>query len=111
LLEHEEGLELVGVVDDLAALLDALTHHQTDVVVLDLRVAGGALTDAIGDVRRRAPTTELVIVTLHVERSFAASILEAGALGVVLKDSAERALGDAVRSAASGERYAGPTLE
>lgn len=105
LLEYEEGVELVAVVVDLEALLSGLRTYRPDVVVVDLRVPRRVLTEDVRAVRQRSPTTGVVIVTMHVARSFAESVLDAGTLGVVLKDTAERDLGEAVRLAACGQRY------
>ena len=66
--------------------------------------------DAIPQLREQAPETQIVVLTMQDDPAFARAALKAGALGFVLKRSAEDELVKAVRLAARGETYLNPQL-
>jgi two-component system, NarL family, response regulator NreC len=79
------------------------------VLVLDLRIQG-ASNEAIGELRERAPETQLVVLTMSDSPVFAQHALACGALGFVLKELADGELPQAVRAAASGSEYVSPRV-
>ena len=71
---------------------------------------GGSTLQAIPELRRDFPDTQIVVLTMQNEPAYARQALNAGALGFVLKEAAESELLDAVRRAAAGEAYLNPRL-
>jgi two-component system, NarL family, response regulator NreC len=111
LLESEADMSVVAEAGDLSAVLEHLHGRDAHVLVADLAAPGaGRSVRAIADLRRRAPHTEVVVLTLHDDPGFARAMLDAGALGFVLKDAADDDLADAVRAAAKGERFVSPSV-
>jgi two-component system, NarL family, response regulator NreC len=108
LLEGEDGVEVTAEADDIASAVHQVQSHKPDVLVLDLRMRGGSSIETIGELRRRAPETEVVVVTMSDGPAFARHVLASGALGFVLKELAEGELPQAVRAAASGEEFISP---
>ena len=80
-------------------------------LVLDLGMSDGSGLPVIGNLRRSAPETQIVVVTMEDNPGFAQRALAAGACGFVLKDRAEEELAEAVKLAARGESYVTPLLE
>jgi len=105
LLEQEDGIHVVADAGDLHSVIRHFQGHRPDVVILDLSVPNGASLDAIRRMRARAPGTQIVVLTMDDDPAFAQQAIEAGAIGYVLKDSADPDLLRAVRSAAHGEGY------
>ncbi len=58
--------------------------------------------------RKQVPGPQIVVLTMKESPMFAQQAIDAGAIGFVLKDSADGELPDAVRSAACGEEYVSP---
>ena len=110
LLEHGCGLSLVAEAPDLRSAVDQVLNEQPDVLVLDLGMAHGSSLRAIRDLRRRAPGTQIVALSMNDDLSFARGALTAGALGFVLKQLADEELPEAVRAAARGSRYVSPRI-
>ncbi|MEA2248933.1 MAG: two-component system, NarL family, response regulator NreC [Solirubrobacteraceae bacterium] len=111
LLNAEDDVEVVADAADAEAALRSVLVHRPTVLVLDLNMPG-QLTSlaAIPLVRERSPGTAVVILTMQEDPGFARYALRAGALGYVLKDSANAELVVAIRRAAAGETHLAPGL-
>jgi two-component system response regulator NreC len=106
ILDAEDGFEVVADVGDAESALRSVLSHEPGVLVLDLNMPGELTSlQAIPRVCERSPGTAVVIITMQDDPSFARQALEVGALGYVLKDSANAELANAVRRAADGETY------
>jgi two-component system response regulator NreC len=110
LLEGEQDVEVIAEASDLASLVRHVDGHQPQVLVLDLGMPDGSSSEAIRQLRERAPQMQIVIVTMEENPVFAQRALAAGAIGFVLKDLADEELPEAVRLAARGEQFLSPRL-
>src|SRR6202051_2101313 len=110
LLDAEEGLEVVAEASDVDSARRYVRGHHPAVLVLDLNMPGGSSLEAIPAIREEAPDTQVVVLTMQEEPAFARQALATGALGYVLKESADDELVEAVRRAAAGETYLNPRL-
>lgn len=109
-LEHEADLSVVAEASDLQAAAREVASHLPDVLALDLRMSDKSSLDPIAGLRAQSPRTGIVVVTMHRSETFAQHAFNAGALGFVLKDSADDELAQAVRQAARGCIYRSPRL-
>jgi two-component system response regulator NreC len=110
LLEAEPGFEVVAEAGDADTAARYVLGHKPAVLILDLNMPGRSSLDAIPDIRRASPRTEIVVLTMQNESAFARRALQAGVRGYVLKEAADAELVQAVRSAAAGETYLQPAL-
>ncbi|MEA2216831.1 MAG: two-component system, NarL family, response regulator NreC [Solirubrobacteraceae bacterium] len=110
LLENEEDVEVIAEAGDLASVIRRVDGGQPNVLVLDLELPDGSSSEAIRQLRERAPEMQIVIITMHENPMFAQRALAAGAIGFVLKDLADEELPTAIRCAAQGKRYLSPRL-
>ena len=101
LLDSE--FDVVGLVEDGAALVKAAELLTPDVVVTDIGMPGLDGISAATLVLRRNPATRIVFVSVHNERAVVKSGLAAGGLGYVLKLAAGEDLIPAVRAALRGQ--------
>jgi len=108
LLETE--FELVGIVQDGRAMLDAAGRLQPDVIVADISMPLLNGIDAVRQIRRTGNDIRVVFLTMHPDVAYAVSAFEAGALGYVLKHSAPSELITAIRSALKGKTYVTPLI-
>jgi DNA-binding NarL/FixJ family response regulator len=82
---------VVAAVGDADALLDAVTEHDPELCVVDVRMppthTDEGLRAAI-EIRRRSPSTAVLVLSQYVEEHYAAELLEGdvGGLGYLLKD-------------------------
>ena len=110
LLDGEPGIRVVAEAPDLNMAITAIHGHHPDVLVLDLRMPNGSSIDLIRRIRVQAADTNVVVITMHDGRAYASQAHQAGAVGYVLKDSADDELPEAVRRAARGEVYTSPRI-
>ena len=104
-LDGERDLTVVDEAGDVAAVHDCVRRHEPDVLVLDLNMPGGTALEAIPKLREAAPRTQIVVLTMEANPAFVRAARRAGAVGYVLKESADAELVQAVRRAAAGETY------
>ena len=108
LLEPE--LELVGVVEDGRALIEAHDALHPDVIVADVTMPGLNGIQAMRKLREQGSTAKFVFLTMHPDVDYAVEALDAGASGYVLKHSAPEELVAAVREALAGRTYITPRI-
>lgn len=102
--------ELVGVVEDGRALIDAAKKLNPDVIVADISMPHLNGLDALGLLKKDNPRVKVVFLTMHQEVAYARRALEAGAAGFVLKHSAPAELLTAIQAALDGKTYLTPAL-
>ncbi|WP_338701817.1 response regulator transcription factor [Streptomyces sp. Q6] len=87
----EEGHEVVAAFGDADGLPEAVDRHGPDAVVVDIRMppthTDEGLRAALA-IRERRPETGVLVLSQHVERTYAAQLLAGGAegIGYLLKD-------------------------
>jgi DNA-binding NarL/FixJ family response regulator len=102
--------DLVAVVQDGRAMVEAARTLRPDVIVADVAMPHLNGIDALVQLRQRGDRVPVVFLTMHRDVSFARRALEAGASGFVLKHSAAIELVSAIRSALEGKTYLTPQL-
>jgi two-component system, NarL family, response regulator NreC len=110
LLEAETGMSVVAEAGDIPTTLRRVLGYRPQVLVLDLNMPGEPSLPAIPRILETSPETSIVVLTMQTDPSFARNALQAGALGYVLKESADAELVQAVRLAAEGRTYLAPEL-
>lgn len=73
-------------------------------------MGGESSLSAIPRIRKNAPETQIVVLTMQDDPAFAREALRSGALGYVLKEAADAELVNAVELAAQGRTYLNPEL-
>ena len=102
--------DLVGVVEDGRAMIEAAGTLRPDVIVADVSMPHLNGIDALVRLRQGGDHTPVVFLTMHRDVAFARRALEAGASGFVLKNSARGELFTAIRAALEGQIYLTPQL-
>jgi len=102
--------DLVGVVEDGLALVEAAKKTRPDVIVADITMPRLNGLDAVAELRKEMPKAKVVFLTMHHEPAYARRALDAGASGFVLKHSAPTELVAAIRAALDGKTYLTPAL-
>src|SRR5437588_771205 len=77
LLQSEAVLDVIAEETDLAAVPRVLDAHAPRVLVLDLGMYGGSTIGAIRRLRKAAPDTRIVVLTIDDDPVFAQHALDA----------------------------------
>ncbi len=115
-----EGLKsLVSAQPDMEVIAEAADGPETlakaralrpDVLVLDVsmpEMTGAQVAEAL---KAERPELKVLALTVHQDKSYLRSLLEAGASGYILKRAAAHELVQAIRTVAAGGIYIDPTL-
>lgn len=106
----EDQCELVGMVEDGRALLDAAPRLAPDVILLDISMPLLNGLDAARRLRTLVPRSRIIILTMHADPTYASEAFEAGAAGYLLKRSAASELAAAIAAVLAGRRYLTPLI-
>lgn len=110
MLDAEEGLEVVAEAGDVDTAVRKVRGYKPNVLLLDLSMPGGSGLEAIPRALEASPHTAIIVLTMQDGPGVAKAALRAGALGFVLKESADSELQHALHAALSGRRYLNPQL-
>lgn len=110
IVEGIEGWEVVAECGDAADAARLVRAHHADVLVLDLGMPGRPPLEIVPELRRTEPATRVVILTMEADPTIARKALASGAAAYVLKEAADSALVDAIRTTAAGGTYLDPGL-
>lgn len=105
LLEAESDFAVVGEVADGLEALVQVERLRPDVLIVDLVMPGLNGVEVIRQVRKRAPETRVVVLSMHANEAYVVEALRNGASAYVLKGSAGGDVLDAVRAALNGEQF------
>lgn len=100
--------ELVEVVEDGRALVEAAGRLRPDVIVADISMPVLNGIEALEAMRKQGLTIPVVFLTMHRDGVYARRALEAGAAGYVLKHSAASELLQGLRAALEGGTFVSP---
>ena len=97
-----QEVEIVGIVSDGQALVDAARQLQPEVIVADVSMPVKSGWDAFNELRTSGLGVPFVFLTAHDDADVVAEIMAAGAAGFVLKRAAGDELVAAIREALRG---------
>ncbi|MBN1641284.1 MAG: response regulator transcription factor [Anaerolineae bacterium] len=101
-----DDLELVAEADSGEEAVRQCAHAQPDVVLMDLVMPGMDGAQATRALREICPRAQVIALTSFKEQDLVEGVLEAGAIGYLLKNVSADELADAIRKARAGK----PTL-
>ena len=105
-----EEFELVDIVEDGVAMLEAAQRLRPDAIVADITMPRLNGIDALTQLRAVLPDVRVVFLTMHHDAAYARRAMAAGAFGFVLKHSAVQELVLALRCALEGHIFVSPRL-
>jgi DNA-binding NarL/FixJ family response regulator len=101
ILQHDLHIEVVGQGASSDDAFELAQRLQPDVLLLDVEIPGDPARATIGRIRRAAPNTGVVVLTMHRDAILRDELLAAGAVEYVLKTAPSLELVRAVRRAAA----------
>lgn len=105
ILETQAGWEVIAEVGDGREAVRAVLEHQPDVVILDIAMPGLNGVEAVQQIVRRAPSVRVLALSMFADEAYVTRAVRAGALGYLLKDSADVDLIGAVTAVSRGKSF------
>jgi DNA-binding NarL/FixJ family response regulator len=101
----QESFDIVAMVSDGHAALEAILEHKPELAVLDISMPGMSGIDVAREVRRRGNNTRIVFLTMHEDSDILAACLSVGGLGYVIKVCMNNDLIPAMNAALRGRVF------
>lgn len=102
--------ELVDLVENGLALVEAATRLGPDVIVADIAMPGLSGLEALATLRQGNPAVKMIFLTMHRDAAYVHRARELGAAGFVLKTSAPEELISAIHAALDGRTFFSPAV-
>jgi DNA-binding NarL/FixJ family response regulator len=109
-LELQDGIEVIGEAADGDEAVARATELEPDVILMDLVMPHLDGIGAMRELRRRASSSRVIVLTSFLDDERLMPALQAGAAGYLLKDVEPAELARAVRSACADEALIDPTV-
>jgi DNA-binding NarL/FixJ family response regulator len=106
----EDSCEVVGMVEDGRALVEAANRIKPDLILLDISMPLLNGLDAAREIKRSLPDCKLLFLTMHASPTYATEALKAGGNGYLLKQSAASELPMAIEAVCNGQTYLTPVI-
>jgi DNA-binding NarL/FixJ family response regulator len=110
ILEDEPGMLVIGEADDGRKAVSLACQLKPDIVVMDIAMPLLNGLEATRQIKHSCPEVKVVILTMHDNEEYIIQMLEAGAMGYILKDAAARELISALRTVHKGEAVLSPAI-
>lgn len=107
---EQADIEVVGEAADGDEALRLAERLGPDVLVLDAVMPGPRSPQVIHRLRESRPNLRVLVLTAYDENELVFGLLEAGAVGYVLKEEALETIEAAVRTTARGESWLSPKV-
>ena len=110
LLEDEPGLSVIGEAEDGRTAVTMACKLKPDVVIMDIAMPLLNGLEATRQIKVQCPDVKVLILSMHDNEEYIRQVLEAGAMGYILKDAAARELISAIQSVYRGEAVLSPAV-
>jgi DNA-binding NarL/FixJ family response regulator len=108
IIEDMPDATLVGEAENGRDAVAQARRLQPTVVLLDITMPELNGIEAATRISQESPGVRVVMLSMHTSVQYVTAALRAGAMGYVIKESADSELVDAVRAAAAGRSFISP---
>lgn len=105
LLNTQDDFEVIGEASEGTEALSQAESLNPDIILLDLTMPGLGGLEALPLLKKIAPESRILILTMHDDSTYLRQALQSGAAGYILKKAVDSELLNAIRAVARGEIY------
>jgi DNA-binding NarL/FixJ family response regulator len=110
LIEDEADMTVIGEAEDGHQAVRLTLEFKPDVILMDIAMPLLNGLEATRQICQAHQGCRVLVLTMHDNEEYVRSVLAAGAMGYILKDSAARDLLDAIRLVYRGEAVLSPAI-
>ena len=105
LLQRESDISVIGHCSDGVEALRAVTKHEPDVLLLDLKMPGANGVAVLEEMRKHNLPTRVIVLAAAIDDDELLDAIRLGAAGVLLKEIAPRSLMTCIRQVHAGHQW------
>ncbi|MBI2830524.1 MAG: response regulator transcription factor [Chloroflexi bacterium] len=110
ILEQCPDFKVTGEAEDGQQALELIQRTQPDIAILDIRMPKLTGIEVVRRMKEVSPNTKALMLTAYDDDDYILALIEAGALGYLLKTARPNELIDAVRQVNAGEPVLHPAI-
>lgn len=110
LLDAQEGIEVVGEAEDGRQAVEKVKELVPDIVVIDITMPNLNGIEATRQIKKINDKIKVLVLTVHDNEEYVHQILQAGASGYLLKESAVSDLISAISAVKKGDIFLSPSI-
>jgi len=105
ILEDEKTLEIIGEACDGEEAVGMALEKNPDVIIMDITMPKVSGIDATQQILKKKPSIKIIALSIHSGHNFVKKMLDAGALGYLLKDEIPEELIRAINKVSLGDIF------
>ncbi len=105
LINMDPDFEVIKVYDNTKSMIEEISELRPDIAILDINIHPFSGIEAAKMIKKLAPGTKIIGVSMHNQPSFAKKMIRNGATGYVTKSSNKSEMYEAIRAVMKGEKY------
>ena len=110
IIEDTTDIEIVAEAASGEEALQVIDNIIVDVILLDISMPGKNGIQTLKEIKKKAPTLKVLMLSMHAEEQYAMRAIKAGASGYLTKDSAPDKLVTAIRKIKQGRKHISPEV-
>lgn len=110
IVEEQENWEVVAEASNGREAVRLALELKPDIVILDIAMPQMNGIEAIRQLTRKAPAIQVLILSMYSDEAYIVQVLQAGARGYLLKDSADEDLVKALTALSAGKSFFSPVV-
>lgn len=104
-LELEPEIKVVATASNGLEALDVVKQHQPDVILMDVSIPIMNGIDATRLIKEEVPDAKVLMLTMHDNREYIMKVMQAGAVGYMLKEISASKMVQAIKTVNQGSTY------
>ncbi len=105
IVETDKSIDVVGEAVDGLDAISKVKAKQPEIVVMDITMPNLSGIDAVKEILKDSPYVKIIALSIHSGVQFVKEMLNAGAVGYLLKDEAPEELLQAIKKVSKGEMF------
>ena len=110
LLDNEPDIEVIGEAEDGREAVEKVEELCPDIVLMDITMPRLNGLDASRQIKKMHPEVRVLVLTMYTNEEYILQLLQAGASGYLVKQSAPEELLSAIQAAYRGDTFLSPSI-
>ncbi len=105
IMDEVADINVIAEAKDGREVLEKLNEVSPDVILMDISMGGANGIETTQLLKKEYPEIKVLVLSMHDESNYIVKMLEAGAIGYLLKDAGSTEMIKAIREVALGNTY------